>query len=357
MDNNFNQNHYREITILFLAYEPIHALVDLAKKLSKIGFDILIVNDGSSEKFRPIFNEAKLYSSLIEYPKNEGKGYAIKYGVSYLLTSKKECRFFITADADGQHAVSDIVRVADELLVHNEIVLGMRTFNRNIPARSRFGNEMSKFAQTLITGKYLQDNQCGLRGFPIREGQWLLEEFGNRYEYEMNVISRICLHDMKYISLPIQTIYESGNLTSHFRPMRDTYRIQGTIIAKGFISILAMILQFVFTGLLYDFLFKGMSDIYAPMELSLLCATGVSFLFSAIFNTIAYKPRRKLYLIGKALLIDIIEMILVMAFLELFSRFLNWNIYLAFLLSFVLSIFPTFLFLKGFNKTFWKKKK
>ncbi len=350
-------NKYRQITIMFLSYEPSHTLVDLSKELHDIGFSILIVNDGSSAQFDHIFEEAQQFATVIGYKKNEGKGYAIKYGISYLIASVKDCQYFITADADGQHLIKDIIRVADSLQEKNEIVLGVRTFDRPVPARSRFGNDMSKFTQTLITGKYLKDNQCGLRGFPMEDAQWLLGEFGNRYEYEMNVVSHICMHDMKFVSLPIQTVYESGNPTSHFRPMLDTYRIQGCIAMKGLASIFAFIVQCVLVGIFYYLVFAPIANIQIPMELSLFLSTGAAILFSSLINSIIFHPRRKLYQFFKALLLDVTEMIFVIGFMEIFFRVLGLNLYLALVISLFLSIYPTFFVVKIGNMLAWKKSK
>lgn len=346
-------NKYQDVVALFLCYEPSDVLLSLCEELSSHGLQILMVNDGSNEKYNDIFNRAKKYGEVIGYKDNVGKGYAIRYGIAYLLAAHKEhYKYVITVDADGQHKISDVLRVADELIKHDEIVLGMRKFDHKVPFRSKLGNDMSKFTQTLVTGKYLKDNQCGLRGFVLANCQWLFSISGNRYEYEMDVISYICLHDLKYREVKIEAVYENGNPTSHFKPFSDTCRIQGAILLKGLVSVFAFLIQFILTGVFYP-LFQPIVDAI-PMEVSLWVATGISFIVGATFNSVIYHPRHKLFLVGKAFLLDITEMIFMTLFLELFVRYLSWNIYLAFFVSFLIAIWPSFLCLKA---TSWIRRK
>lgn len=352
MNNTIRNNKYQSVTALFLSYEPDKILIDLCKELYNLGFNVLVVNDGSSDKYNSIFEEASHFAEIIGYAQNEGKGYAIKYGISHLIAMHKEMKYVITVDGDGQHKISDVIRVADELILHNEIVLGVRKFDKKIPLRSKVGNDMSKFSQTLVTGKYLKDNQCGLRGFVLKDSQWLLSISGKRYEYEMDVISYICLRDLTYREISIEAIYENGNPTSHFRPFADTCQIQSVIFLKGLVSVVAFILQFVLTGIFLFYVFNHSS---MAMELSLWCSTGISFVFGSVLNSIIYRPRRKMYLVAKSFLLDITEMIFVTALLELFYRCIGLNIYLAFFISICIAIFPTYLCLKIFNMISWKK--
>ncbi|NLI92530.1 MAG: hypothetical protein GX434_10100 [Peptococcaceae bacterium] len=44
-----------------------------------------------------------------------GKGAALKTGIQYAAQNYPECCGYVTADADGQHAPEDILKVADSL--------------------------------------------------------------------------------------------------------------------------------------------------------------------------------------------------------------------------------------------------
>ena len=55
---------------------------------------------------------------------------------------------------------------------------------------------------------------------------------GDRYEYEMNVLMELVRRDVPILEMEIETIYIDNNASSHFRPVRDSFRIYGQIL-KG----------------------------------------------------------------------------------------------------------------------------
>ena len=74
---------YNQSIIFIPSYQPENVLVCLAKALKEKGYEVLIVDDGSGDKYRSIFDEASLYSTVLHYENNHGKGYALKYGFKY----------------------------------------------------------------------------------------------------------------------------------------------------------------------------------------------------------------------------------------------------------------------------------
>ena len=223
-------NHPRNATVILIpAYKPDHLLIELLKNIKNEGFDALVVNDGSGEEYEDIFSQVKEYAELLVQPKNRGKGAALRYGFSYINLNPNKHQYVITCDADGQHAVKDIIRIDDKMHETGNIVFGCRRFGKNVPRRSKVGNNLSRLSRTLITKDYIQDDQCGLRGFPIKYIPHLLPIEGDHYEYEMNVVCTLQIKKIKIVELPIETIYLNDNKSSHFKPSLDTFRIQKTI--------------------------------------------------------------------------------------------------------------------------------
>ncbi|MBP3413703.1 MAG: glycosyltransferase family 2 protein [Clostridia bacterium] len=251
--------------VLIPAYNPGESMLSLIDNLKSKGFEILIVNDGSDASYSYLFESAAQKATVIGYDKNRGKGYALKHGIKHLSQNKKDITGFVTADADGQHSAEDIERVARTLENTGAIVLGLRDLSGKIPFRSRVGNDMSRLVYTFVTGKYLRDNQSGLRGFPIELAEWLLTIKGRRYEYEMNTLIKAAKNRFAMVEIPIQTIYESGNKSSHFHPVPDTARIQGQLLLNGLFSsllyILCLVTVFIISqfGLKYSLLAKALA--------------------------------------------------------------------------------------------------
>ncbi len=92
-----------------------------------------------------------------------GKGAAIKTAVRYVSENMPQIDGIITADANGQHSVSDVLRI-DVALSENEdsLVLCVRKFDENTPTRSMLGNRISAKTLKLLYGINLEDTQTRL---------------------------------------------------------------------------------------------------------------------------------------------------------------------------------------------------
>lgn len=245
--------------VLIPAYEPDKELIKLTAGLKKEGFEILVVDDGSGEKYADIFDSVRQNATVISYEKNKGKGAALKTGMRHIKENIPECEFFITCDADGQHKIEDVIRVKEKLHSGEKFVLTVRhrKDDTNVPFRSKFGNSLSRFIYTLLSNRYLSDNQSGMRGFSRVHLDWLIQVEKDNYDYEMNMLYYAAKKNIKVSTLPIEAIYIGNNESSHFNPVKDTVRIYkslfklalGTFISL-FICEIAILMSSIFMG--YD---------------------------------------------------------------------------------------------------------
>ncbi len=210
-----------EPVVVIPAYEPDEKLLSLLKKLREHFRRIVVVDDGST-RAAGIFAEADRYvERVLVHRVNRGKGAAIKTALAHLGEVD-----VITADADGQHTVEDIAKIAEGLKTHrNGLVLGVRAFSGKVPLRSRFGNWWTRWFFFLLTGLEISDTQTGLRGIPAPLVARVGALPGDRYEYEMVMLADARHHAEKPLQIPIETIYLENNATSHFSPIRDSVRI------------------------------------------------------------------------------------------------------------------------------------
>ena len=241
----------KDCVILIPSYEPDELLLNTVRELKEADFPIMIVNDGSGKEFDSVFEKVKDQVAYFTYEKNMGKGYAMKYGYKRMLEVYPDAKYVITADGDGQHTTKDIIRVYEEMVKTNELVFGVREFDKNVPARSKAGNNFSKATRSLVTKTYIQDDQCGLRGFPVRYLDELIKIHGNRYEYEMNQITLFQMKQYPMIALVIETVYLDHNCRSHFSPFKDTMRIQSKIVRHGLLSMVCLVINILLALLLF----------------------------------------------------------------------------------------------------------
>ena len=221
--------------VLIPAYEPDSELVRLVDELATHNFEIVVVNDGSGEQYNDIFNAIAPKTHIVKLEKNSGKGAALKAGMRFIKENLPDCDHFITCDADGQHRPCDVVRVCEQLHKGNNFVLTVRERKGKIPLRSRVGNDLSKIVYTLLTNRYLSDNQSGLRGFSRSNLDWLIEVEKNNYDYEMNVLYYAAKMGLKITTIAIDAIYIENNASSHFNPIGDTIKIYKSLfsLARG----------------------------------------------------------------------------------------------------------------------------
>ena len=242
--------------ILIPAYKPDDKLVALTDQLlTHDDLKLVVVDDGSGEAFRPVFEALDKRVTLISYPDNKGKGGALKTGIRYIMDHMPECERLVTADADGQHRYADIRRVLDKSEeMPGALVLGSRAFDGDVPLRSRFGNAMTRQVFAIASGVKVRDTQTGLRGFD-RDGMRLFVDVpGDRYEYEINMLLTAARAEMPIYEVTIETVYLNDNESSHFNPLKDSLRIYARILKFACSSLICFGIDYVLFQLLRTFI-------------------------------------------------------------------------------------------------------
>lgn len=261
--------------LLIPAYEPGQPLLNLITDVKDKCPDmkIVIVNDGSSKRFEEIFDSAReMGCDVLTHSENRGKGAALKTGFN-LISRSDDYEGIVCADCDGQHRPYDILRVARAINRNPKaIVLGIRRFSSQVPARSRLGNRLTSMFFRLVTGQKLDDTQTGLRGYSYRMLPWLCSIRGDRYEYEMSILleapgAGYCLEEVE-----IETLYLNGNKSSHFRVCIDSARIYWPLLKFCSTSIISALIDFIAVMII------------APTTSNLLLAVVGARVLSSIFN-------------------------------------------------------------------------
>ena len=183
---------------------------------------------------------------MLNFTHNRGKGSALKSAYRDILsTGIGKNELIITVDADGQHKVEDIEKMID-CYRHKkaDLYLGVRTFGKEVPFKSKWGNRITKVIFRLVSGKWISDTQTGLRGIPYEELQYMIEIPGERYEYEMNVLLEYVKRGETIMEEPIETVYMDNNSSSHFHPVKDSVSIYKEILKYCFSSFLGFIIDF-----------------------------------------------------------------------------------------------------------------
>jgi glycosyltransferase involved in cell wall biosynthesis len=234
-----------KIVFLFPAYQPTNLFPKVLSRLRGLSESaIVVINDGSEDSHLPFLEAAREIenTTVLVHAVNLGKGAALKLGMNHILVHHPDCIGVVTADADGQHDVYDILKVAAELEGNpTALVLGSRDFSKKIPLRSKIGNIVSRYVYRLLIGLNLSDTQTGLRGIPRRLMKLCLAIRANRYEFETEQLVLAKNEGIPLREVPIQTIYFDKNQSSHFRPLYDSLKIYFVLLRYGISSTAAAI--------------------------------------------------------------------------------------------------------------------
>ena len=130
--------------------------------------DVIVVNDGSTDRTTATLHEMSGIT-LVSYPQNKGKGYALREGFRKALSMG--FAYAITLDADGQHYPADIALFLKANQEHpGALIIGHRLLEGVDRSKgSNFANKFSNFWFYVQTGMALEDTQTGYRLYPLHK--------------------------------------------------------------------------------------------------------------------------------------------------------------------------------------------
>jgi glycosyltransferase involved in cell wall biosynthesis len=229
----------RKICVVVPTYNNDRTIVRVLDKIKEYAYDIIVVNDGSTDNTKELLSNYKTTNIIIlNHDRNKGKGKALKTGLSKAITLG--FKYAITIDADGQHYPEDIPYFVEVNQEHpNAIIVGSRNLNqKNMPKKNTFANKFSNFWFFIQTGCRLSDTQTGFRLYPLTliKGLNILT---SRYEAELELLVFSLWSGIEIYSVPIQVYYPTKEeKVSHFNPFYDFFRIS---VLNIFLCIMAVV--------------------------------------------------------------------------------------------------------------------
>ena len=268
-----------KISVVLPSLDPDEKLIAVVDGLLEYGFsDIILVNDGSKPENLHYFHDLAAQHPeihLLHHEVNKGKGAALKNAFRWFLENRPDGFGVVTVDGDNQHHPADTRACCEHMLKTGHAVLGCRDFNQeDVPARSSFGNKTTSMIFKIFVGMTISDTQTGLRALPRDVMEVLVDVYGDRFEYETNMLLAFKTHAIAFDEVNIRTVYIEENKSSHFRVIHDSWRIYKLILAHFFrYTVSSLVSAVVDTGAysLLTALLKGFFQGFA-----LTAAAGVS---------------------------------------------------------------------------------
>jgi glycosyltransferase involved in cell wall biosynthesis len=210
--------------VVIPTYNNEKTLEKVVQEVLGITGDVIVVNDGSTDSTVEILGKFKDLK-VVTYPRNQGKGYALKKG--FELAIKEGYRYAITLDSDGQHYANDIPAFIQKSLEQpDSLIVGSRRLPKEkMRQGSSFANRFSNFWFKFIAGITLPDTQSGFRLYPLSKLKDI-HFYTRKYEFELEVLVRSAWRGIPVTSIPISVFYPSlEERISHYRPVKDFVRI------------------------------------------------------------------------------------------------------------------------------------
>ena len=183
------------ITIIIPCYneaKTIEIIVDKILKLNKYKFEIIIVDDYSTDGTREILQEkiSTKVSLIIYNEKNYGKGYCIKKGIE-----KSKGNIILIQDADLEYDPNDYPKLINPIINnHADVVYGSRFVGGDEKRVLFFWHTVANKILTLISNVFsnlnLTDMECGYKVFRSEVLKKITLK-QNRFGFEPEITAKI----------------------------------------------------------------------------------------------------------------------------------------------------------------------
>ena len=198
------------VVAIIPAYNEEKALADVIDRTLEHVDEVIVVDDGSSDKTSEVAIEAG--ARVIKHSVNLGKGEALKSGFKAIGDDS----IIITIDGDGQHNPSEIPDLVRPIIEDGaDLVNGSRYMNgpeENTPAYRRVGQKVLDIATNISAGTKVTDSQSGFRAFsPKSRNVFRFKDTGFGIESEMLVDA--AESGLKIVEVPITVRYDLDGST------------------------------------------------------------------------------------------------------------------------------------------------
>lgn len=223
MNNMVNSQSKTESLILIPIYNEQKHIFNVLREVRKYSSeDLLVVNDGSTDKSKEIIEQfascAKLKGELIiiNHSINEGYGQSLIDGINF--AQNNNYKYLVTLDCDEQHEPHLIPQFLKEIKKGKvDIVSGSRYLSpqRQIdtPPRDRYriNHQITKLINK-ITNYGLTDSFCGFKAYRVESLKKLkLSEKG--YGLPLQLLIQAYKNNLTIKELPVSMIYKDKNRT------------------------------------------------------------------------------------------------------------------------------------------------
>ena len=194
--------------VVLPAYNEATRIQPVIDAIARKGYNIVIVNDGSSDNTLDVILETKrkypnqvhIYSLII----NRGVGVATQTGFDAVL--KYDPKYVVSMDSDGQHSADDLDNVIRPLVTGEaQAVIGVRPL-KDMPFTRNFANSVMNLLTRIFYNVSVSDSQTGFRAI-TSDALKNININARGYLISSEFIREVNDNNIPFAEVPIQTIY------------------------------------------------------------------------------------------------------------------------------------------------------
>jgi UDP-N-acetylglucosamine---dolichyl-phosphate N-acetylglucosaminyltransferase len=202
-----------KIFVILPAYNEEKTIANVMDDLMEMGFEVLVVDDGSKDNTYNIANniiQENKHGFICKHLLNRGLGAALRTGIEASLMEDPDV--IVTFDADGQHDPQDILNVSKPIINGDaDVVVGKRNF-REMPWSKKFGNQIMNVITLIFYGIKVNDSQSGLRAFNRKAAESIMIN-ARDYGVSSEIVGEVKRHNLRLKEVMIKTIYTEYSMT------------------------------------------------------------------------------------------------------------------------------------------------
>ncbi len=204
----------------------IRELLDLNVSPTYLVSEVILVNDGSTDKTEQVALEAG--ALVVNHPYSKGNGAAIKTGARKAIGD-----IIVFMDGDGQHAPKDIPRLLEKLNQGYDLVVGARQKGSQASLARGIANMFyNKFA-SYITGHKIEDLTSGFRAVNANNFREFLSLLPNGFSYPTTSTMAFFRAGYSVAYEPIHAAQREDDSNSHINIIKDGIRFLLIIFKVG----------------------------------------------------------------------------------------------------------------------------
>ena len=234
----------KEVLIIIPAYNEEKTIVPVLEKLEQPEIaqiaDVLVMNDASSDATNHVTKKRK--HDVVTHVFNLGYGSGLQLGYKYAV--RKDYRYVIQMDADGQHDVCNIPKIYETLQTRDEngelpdIVLGSRFMEGStdfpVSPAKKIAFVWFRTMLKLGTGRSISDPTTGLQGLSWRTFLFYskYDNFDDKYP-DANMLMQMLLLGFRDRQIPAVMHMRTEGVSMHsgLKPILYMFRMTFSVLA------------------------------------------------------------------------------------------------------------------------------